>query len=252
MGMIESRHYPNAPITEAIIDIQVSPCADLVFEELGNVRRGQVEEYPAQESTFEATGVPEVRPGISASASAQQKQTGFRFVRSDKQYVWQSRTNGFTLSRLPPYESWEPFRDEARRLWSAYREAIQPAAVTRLAVRYINRIDIPEDSVDLKEYFRTSPEVSPDLPQRLAGFFMQLRIPQDDLHGQALINQTVIAPARDGVVSVVLDIDVYKGDDVPSEEDDIWGYFETLHVRKNAIFEACITEKARELFEQCR
>ncbi|MCO6459644.1 MAG: TIGR04255 family protein [Pirellulaceae bacterium] len=75
----------------------------------------------------------------------------------------QSRVNGFTFSRLAPYESWEPFRHEARRQWEVYRNRLNPQGVARIAVRCINRIDLPGDSVDLKEYFRTSPEIAPEL-----------------------------------------------------------------------------------------
>jgi uncharacterized protein (TIGR04255 family) len=52
--------------------------------------------------------------------------------------------------------------------------------ITRLVVRYINKIDIPLPVGDLKEYLRTFPEVSSDLPQGLSGYFLQLQIPQED------------------------------------------------------------------------
>ena len=97
-------------------------------------------------------------------------------------------------------------------------------------------------------YFRTSPEISPDLPQRLMSFFMQLRIPQDDLETQALINQTAMPPPRDGIVAILLDIDLFRESDLPKDETGLWNLFEKLHVRKNEVFEACITDKTRELF----
>jgi uncharacterized protein (TIGR04255 family) len=242
------RHYPKAPITEAIIDLRVEPRSDVRLEDLQRARAGIEEQYSREERLFEAVGMVTVKAGVSATASAEQKQSGFKFPSHDQKYIWQSRWNGFTLSRLEPYESWDPFRDEARRIWKMYREATRPTSIQRLAVRYINRVDVPAGRVDLKDYFRTSPEVSPELPQQLSGFFLQLRIPQDDLSGEVLINQTTIAPARDGVVSVVLDVDLFRSEDVPQDEREIWEYFERLHDRKNEIFEACITDRARELF----
>ena len=71
-----------------------------------------------------------------------------------------------------------------------------PEAIERLAVRYINRIDVPSPGIDLKQYFRTSPEISPDLPQELSGYFMQLTLPQPDLGGAVLINQAIIPPPK--------------------------------------------------------
>src|SRR5207253_4384748 len=100
---------------------------------------------------------------------------GYTFTSSDGLQAFQSRLDGFTFSRLAPYNGWESFCSEARRLWNIYREVTQPQAVTRAAVRYINRLDLPLPIRDLKDYLRTVPEVSPDLPQGLSGYFMQLQ-----------------------------------------------------------------------------
>jgi len=247
--MTFTKPYPKAPITEAIIDLRVEPRAELSLEELEGVRIGEEARYPRLNKIFQTEGTITVQDGVPPSATAQHQLLGYRFTSEDGKAIWQSRRDGFTFSQLAPYASWEPFRDEARRLWMLFRDRSAPVAVERLAVRYINRIDIPSPSIDLKDYFRTSPEISPDLPQSLAGFFMQLSIPQSDLCGQALINQTIIPQSRDDVVSVVLDIDLIRAADVPNTEDAIWDLFEKLRVRKNEVFEACITDTTRRLFE---
>lgn len=244
-----TRHYPNAPIAEAIVDLRVKPRADLSLEELEVVRSGEEVAYPRSNKIYQTEGTITVQDGAPPSATAQHQLLGYKFASESGKAIWQSRRDGFTFSQLAPYASWEPFRDEGRRLWMLFRERSAPVAVERLAVRYINRIDVPAPSIDLKEYFRTSPEVSPDLSQELAGFFMQLQIPQADLGVQVLINQTIIPPSREDVVSVVLDIDLIRAEDVPNTEEAIWDVFEKLHVRKNEVFEACITDKTRRLFE---
>lgn len=245
--MTAHRHYDKAPITEAIIDLRVRPRAELSLEELDQLQSGEVR-YSQRELLFEAHGLIEVRPGGAASASARQEQHGFRFKSDDGKDIWQARKNGFAFSRLAPYQDWRVFRDEARRLWDIYRGRVKPDRLIRLAVRYINRIDIPQPGVDLKQFFRTSPEVSPELPQQLSGFFMQLRIAQDDLPGHLLLNQTIVPPPNPSTVSVVLDIDLFGDQGIPEDEPKVWDYFERLHERKNEVFEACITDQARELF----
>jgi uncharacterized protein (TIGR04255 family) len=125
---------------------------------------------------------------------------------------------------------------------------VRPGEITRLAVRTINRIDIPEVYVELKDYFRTSPEVSTDLPQTLAGFFMQLRIQFDDISAELLINQTIVPPLRSGMSSIILDLDLFRTKDVPQGEAELWAFYEILHNRRNLIFESCITDRTRRLF----
>lgn len=246
--MNEHRKYDNPPITEAIIDLTVTPRSDLALDDLRRLSEKHFADYPKIENRIEAMGTVRVEPGGSTSASAQQKQVGFKNTKDDEKLVWQTRLNGFTLSRLAPYQSWELFCREAQRLWVEYRKEVRPVEITRLAVRTINRIDIPEGYVELRDYFRTSPEVSPDLPQSLAGFFMQLRIQLDDIAVELLINQTIVPPPRSGMISVILDLDLFRMKDVPQDEAEIWAFYEILHDRRNLIFESCITDKTRELF----
>jgi uncharacterized protein (TIGR04255 family) len=238
-------HYNRAPITEAIIDLQVKPRDGLTLSEVEHVRAGEEQSYPGIQQVTNVHGHLEV--GERVAASAKQERTGLALASADNKQVAQARLDGFTFSRLAPYQEWESFRDEARRLWTLYRERTSPAEVTRLAVRYINRFDLPGPNIELKDFFRTTPEISPDLPQVLSSFFFRVVIPQDDLKGHLLISQTVVPPIRPDVFSVVLDIDLFRDAEVPFREDGIWHFFEQLHDRKNHVFEACITDRAREL-----
>lgn len=249
--MCELQHYENAPITEAIIDLRVARCAELTIEKLKTSCDKIITEYPNIEPQFEVSGKIEVQPGVSASTSAQQEQIGYRCTSKDWKYICQSRINGLTFSRLAPYESWQPFRDKAKQCWDNYRNSTKPTEITRLAVRYINRIDIPHQTVELKDYFRTSPEVPPDMSKSIAGFFTQLRIRQNDIAAQLLLNQAVVPSSHEGVTSIILDLDLFRENDVPQDEPEIWAFFETLHARKNDLFESCITDKTRELFTPC-
>ena len=241
------RHYPNAPITEAIIDIRVRRRESVNLHELNTLHELIRDQYPGRANRNLAQGRIGVCTQVSASAS--QQQIGFLFKTSDEKQVFQASIDGFTMSRLAPYESWEPFRDEARRLWELYRRVGKPEEITRLAVRYVNRIDIPLPFDDLNQYLRTFPEVSPDLPQALSGLFMQLTIPQPDIECVTLLNEALIEPAKPDIASIILDIDLFRQDNVPQDDVELWKTFEVLRERKNEVFEACITDKARELFK---
>lgn len=117
-----------------------------------------------------------------------------------------------------------------------------------MAVRYINQIDIPLDGLrDFRDFLRTFPEVSSDLPQALSGFFMQLRIPLEP-DTVLVLTQTLVPPRDALVVSVILDFDVFKQDLSLTSEDEVWSLLEVLRDKKNECFEGCITRRARALF----
>jgi uncharacterized protein (TIGR04255 family) len=174
-------HYENAPITEALIDIRVQ-LRTTGLHTLESIHERIKTHYPGKTKRDYVEGV--FSAGEAIGASAKRTTIGFAFSSEDGKQIVQARLDGFTFSRLRPYGSWPQLQDEGRRLWDIYREMVVPVKVTRVAVRYINQIDIPLQQLDYKEYFRTTPEVSPDLPQGLSGFFMQLQFPQADFDGQ--------------------------------------------------------------------
>lgn len=243
--MQTQKHYSRPPITEALIDIQAQLPQGVKLDVLEEVYSSVKAEYPKREEVLMFQG--QMTVGESFGATASQSQIGYAVFSNDQKQILQVRLDGFSFSQLAPYDCWETFRDEAKRLWSLYQSLTHPEAIVRLAVRYINRLDIPLPFGDLKDYLRTYPEVSPDLPQGLSGYFMQLQIPQEDLAAMLVLNQTIVPPPTPDCVSVLLDLNLFREGDIPNGEIGLWDILEQMHERKNKAFEACITERTREI-----
>lgn len=244
--MAERRHYPNPPITEALIDLRVEPDATTTLNDLRGLETKIGADYPTWNTKHLARGQIPLSPELRTSASS--KPIGFICKSADEKWVFQPQLEGFTLSRLAPYERWELLRDEARRLWQLYREVARPRAIVRVAVRYINRIDLPLPAEDLKEFLLTVPEIAQGLPQHLAGFLMQVTLPMEDIQSTALISEVMIEPAMSGVASIVLDFDLFRTAELPNDGMAVWDVLDLLHARENELFEGCITDKTREMF----
>lgn len=238
--------YENAPITEALIDIRVELPPDVKLDALEAIHGKVKDLYPGKQRRFYVQG--RFSGGDEIGATAKQTVMGFVLSAEDGRQLYQVRLDGFTFNRLRPYGNWRDLRDEGRRLWEIYRLEVNPLKIARVAVRYINQVDIPAKAIDYKDYFRTTPEVSPALPQALSGFFMRLQFPQADFGGTLILTQASIPPPKPDMNSVVLDIDVFKEGVGTARDDEIWGLIETLRIRKNEFFEGCITDRARELF----
>ena len=244
-------HYENAPITEALIDIRVELAPQLRFEDLQAFRKHLGSDYPREETRALAEGMFQFGPQVQASAK--QKPWGIVYFNASNNQVLQVRLDGFTFSRLKPYEDFEHLRDEARRLWDIYRELVRPERVTRLAVRYINQFNIKTSAggkIEPQDYFNVFPNVTDKLPAELRDFgpyLMNLHMHQPDLKGLLVLNQVMIPPALPETISIVLDFDLYVENPPVTNEPDLWVFFDRLRKRKNEYFEACITDKAREL-----
>ena len=240
------RHYARSPIVEAMIDIQVRLPNTVTLDTLRQVHTGEETKYPTQRNRVALQA--HVIAGSQVGAAAEQTQLGYAFLSPDERRVFQARLNGFTLNWLKPYQRWEDLRDEARRLWNVYRLATRPEAITRIAVRYIDRFDLPMPIADFKDYLRTVPEVSSDLPeQALSGYVMRLEIPQPSLQAKLILTQAMVPPPHAGVVSVLLDIDLFRESQDNIEEEGLWTLLEQLHARQYEVFESCITDRAREV-----
>lgn len=245
--MTTDHHYPNAPITEALIDIQVTPTT--AVDDLQHAHVGEEASYPTTDKINANTGALRFGPDDNAIATATSQPIGYLYRSPDGLQIYQARTNGFTFSRLARYPHWRVFSGEARRLWDKYRAVTRPTEITRVAVRYVNRIDIPLPLTNFGDYLRTFPQLSPVLPQGLSGYFMQLKIPLAEIKCEGIINQALIEPVKPGVVSVVIDIDIFRTTGLPANEEQLWDLLEQLRNAKNTVFEACITDKSRRLFK---
>lgn len=242
--MSSSKHYSRAPITEALIDLRVELPNGVTLATLMDVHSSIKADYPMLHDFLIVQG--QMVAGASVGATASQTQVGYIFSSSDQKQIFQARLDGFTFSQLASYDRWETFRKEAQRLWSIYQSVTKPHRINRLALRYINRLDLPLPVKEIKDYLRTVPEVSPDLPQGLSGYFMQLQIPQEDLRAMLILNQALIPPPIPNVVSVLLDIDLSREIELPDTVA-VWDVLEQLHMRTDQVFEACITDRTREL-----
>jgi uncharacterized protein (TIGR04255 family) len=244
-AVIVARHYARAPIIEALIDIQVRAPEGVALSTLAQVCRAERERYPSRQDRLFFHG--ELHVGERVGATASQRPVGYIAFTEDRLQAFQARLDGFTFSRFAPYDRWETFRTEAERLWAAYRDLVGPEEVTRIGVRYINRLELPEGVQDLKEYLRTIPIISSELPQQMTGFLMQVQIPQTDIDCVLELTEALVPPEQSGAVSVLLDIDIYRETAGPIHEDEIWGLLENLRERKNVVFAACITERTQEM-----
>lgn len=189
--------------------------------------------------------------GPTIKVDTNQQHSGFLFKSEDSLRIFQATLNGFTFNRLAPYESWEEFSNDAKYLWEIYKDICKPTSVIRAAIRYINQINIPtEGLLDLQDYLRTVPEVPSNFPQKnLNSFFMQLQIPQEDLNCMLVINETLASQLNPAILTIILDFDLFRQHIWQSDDEEIWHFLELLRERKNQVFDASLTEKAKELFD---
>ena len=248
--MAKQRHLRNAPVTEALIDIQVTPREGLTFAELKDAieaaNSGYYVKSPISEGTFAFTLAPEGKPQTAAESA----QVGLRLHSADEKYVAQFRLTGFTLSRLPPYEKWENLVDEARRLWAVYVDRLAPRRVVRIATRFINNLQLPlEPGASFQMYVNKLIDVPEEAPQAVETFFQRFRLVDTASGARVILTLALDGMAAGKPAPVILDVDAFIAAKKDPMNGELWTVLQRLRELKNRSFFGTITEQAAELYE---
>jgi uncharacterized protein (TIGR04255 family) len=186
---------------------------------------------PMKEGAFRFE-LPTDQPARASVDSEQQ--LGRRYDSKDEARVLQVRRNGMTLSILKNYTNWEALRDSARASWERYLEISGSVDVDRLAVRYINAIEMPVGD-DYDKYLTTGPRIPRDLPQIVNNFIQRVEIPFTKEEATAIITQTLGQPVG-SKGSAILDIDVFCQCSLKGASPDVWSRLDNLRNIANGVF----------------
>jgi uncharacterized protein (TIGR04255 family) len=162
----------------------------------------------------------------------------------------------FGVIQQAPYSGWNSFYDEARTYWNDLKSIVSPtpaSRTSRVSTRSVNRIDIPvelDGQIDLSKYFR----VGLSLPDYATTMALQNFVVNCSLlhaNGQ-FINVLQFAAIPSPLIdhlSFTVDVDVATIGAVPRHEDRLWELIGCLRSYKNDLFESCITDDTRKLFQ---
>lgn len=244
-------HYPNAPIEEAVLDFRVVLPESSDVQGLKRLAESLTAEFPDLEEIWSWGGEIQFgKEGVRAR-QAEGGLRGYRVKSPDQLQVAQFRIDGFTFNRLRPYSAWEEVYPIAIRLWRMYVDASSPVDTTRIALRYINRFEVPVKSIDDARDFIT---FSPSLPDGLSLSGLESyesrskhKVPKSGL--ETILTQSIGYTSPGGELNVIIDIDTFIMRSFSGNEEELERVFNTLRSQKNQIFEGCITPETRRLFE---
>jgi uncharacterized protein (TIGR04255 family) len=239
-------HLQNAPIVEALIDLRVVRNEQVSAGTFAGIGTSIGAQY-ARESSIQSI---ETRFGMDRGRllepSQSQTEIGWRY-RTDSE-VAQFRVDGFTFSKLAKYSTWDEVSREAFRLWRVYVDVADPREVSRVAVRYINRMSLPAVQ-DLDKYLTAPPRLPSPIPQSIREFLTRVYVQDERSNASAVIVQALEPRMDPRSVSLLLDIDAFREVKLAPDDPALPVIFGELRRLKNEIFYASITEITAEVYE---
>lgn len=242
--------YKHAPITEAVIAINFATSMDSAeFDKVSDKFGSHYPQHQRVENVKVAVQLPVGQKDIPTTEI--DREVGHRRSSSDMTELLVLWRSAFVVSQLAPYPGWDEFFQRFVRDWKVWKRAMGFRPIGRLGVRYINRIDIPLSGhiVEHETFLNVYPKL-PDILGQVGAYAVQAVLPIEDIGCRLTLNSAVVPAPILGHASFVIDQDIAKEVDLPQSDKAIYELLNEIRVRKNNVFEACISDRARELFQR--
>jgi uncharacterized protein (TIGR04255 family) len=241
----KGRHsgYPNPPITEAVIEMRFAGALK------DDDRRKAATKFKAHYPNEGLHVRPTFLLDLHEKAIQVAEEQVIRRSNRDENEIVLIGSNNFIVSQLAVYPGWSYFFDRFKRDWSLWRKQVGYRRIERIGVRYINRIDIPvENGIVRHECYLNIYIQMPPVLDRVAEYSLQAEVHLPDLQCTAKVNSASVPSPLPESIAFVLDVDIGRTIDVPQKDDEIYDFLAQVRLKKNEIFEACVTDAARERF----
>lgn len=242
------KRYKRPPIIEALCEFQFEADSpwDLVIP--GLVYEQVRDAFPKRRQAK----VLDV--GISAGPETVEGQVRtidrMQFLDEEEKALVQVGPRLLAVSHLEPYPSWHEFLPLIKRGFRAYCDVAAPESIHRVGLRYINRIKVPGQRIELKDYLEFRPFVGPDLLQDVVSFITGIQVPYEDTRDILRLQLTSASVEMPDTLAVILDLDYFLAEPGGVTPDNVFEWVNVAHNHVEEAFEACITDRLRQMFEE--
>ena len=242
------RKYKNAPIIEAVCELRFEPDSpwDLVMP--GLVYEQVKDAFPKRRQV-KTVGLS-ILAGPDSIEQRVQPVDRMQFLSEDESVLVQVGPNLLSVNHLKPYPSWQEFLPSIRKAVGAYCDVVNPTTIHRIGLRYINRIEIPSPRIELKDYFEFYPFVGSNLAQEHGPFRVGIQTPYEDSRDILKIELMSANTKTPDTSAFILDLDYFLVQPEGITLDGVLKWVGVAHGRVEDAFEACITERLRQIFEE--
>jgi uncharacterized protein (TIGR04255 family) len=246
------RQYSNPPIVEAVCEFRFAPGQAWNLTVPGLFYEKIKDSYP---------GEPQQQNLIAAEVLAGQLPANPEFaLRSSlNKLLFQSANatrlvgigpDTLSIHSLRPYQGWDEFKQNIDQAFQVYLDVVKPIGVTRIALRYINQIDIPSnEEIKLNDYFTVYPQLPEEgVPSRMSAFSTRLELIYPDTPIKLVLNLSDAVPPP-GQIVIILDLEIFQ--EWVEKSLHLQEALSNLYVlkqREGQAFENLITDRTRELF----
>ncbi len=241
--------YANPIIAEAVCEIHFTlpdqsawkpTLPSLFFKHIQS-------DYPEMEPVVEMALQLEVGPSqIDQSALPRQR---MRFKHASKPLMLQLGKNVFTVNILPKYPGWESMRRDVLGAWAQACSALSPSGVTRIGLRYINRIERSKPDEPPANWLLAGKYIPAGVLSSRSGFLSRVQSYLDKENRVLVTLAELQADEVSKVPPLVLDIDRIVEKPLAIDEKSLAAVMDNLHEDIWQIFDSVKTPRLTKLLK---
>ena len=246
------RHLRAPPIVEALVRLVASPPLALTPEFAAEFQKALADDYPRVDHRKSWQHSFLVRQGENPTVLPQGgavRPDALRFTSADGKHVAFFGEEGYSFSRLHPYEGWGPFIAEARRGWDVGKGFLSSGQLVGLGLRFINAIEVPMPVRDVGQYLVSPPAISETIVDTVSAFLSRVLFEDPQTGATVSFTQTTGGPTNPTTGKLVLDIEVSRTWPTEKTDDEVWLALDQFRELKNRVFFQSVTDKLLERYE---
>tara|TARA_R110000824_G_scaffold95178_10_gene229022 strand:- start:1715 stop:2461 length:747 start_codon:yes stop_codon:yes gene_type:complete len=239
--MAKNKVYPIPPITEAVVEFRFEDRQSASSLETLNSKFAKFYENE-QRLTNQTVTVEIAEDKIQTESNM-----FFRRSNAAEDQICMLFNDKIAISQLAVYPGWDIFFARLSRDWAVCRKFWGYRKLTRIGMRFINRIDVPEkDEVCTYEEFLNVHIALPSFLDPSDNYALRVEKKFNDPISKVIINSAPIASPFPNCGAFLLDLDLGCTEELPQKDELIFDLLTKMRHLKNSIFEASITNKTRE------
>lgn len=242
--------YPHPTITEAVCDIyfQLPQTKEWKPSLPGELFKHIQKDYPEMEPVLEMGLQFEFGPLGSGTKFAHPRQK-VRFKHSTRPLMLQLAENSLSINTFAPYEGWKVMSSDILEAWKRVEEILQPRIISRIGLRYINRIDKETERDRPSTWLVANDYISEGILHSGPGFLLREEIHLDTENVLIITLGDPTSDINSEHGAIIFDIDRIVEREIETKPEVLQQEIDRLHTGVWEVFSSAISEKLEVLLQ---
>lgn len=241
---VEHPSYPYPTIVEALCEIHFERAEGEAWKPSlpGELFKQIQKDFPEMEPGVELGVQVELGPEKFGHSFLPPRQR-MKYKHATRPLLLQLAENVFTVNVLPTYPGWETMRVDVLKAWSQAKKVLSPARITRLGLRYINRIERTDPKETPDEWLRSGDYLPAGVLKSKGAFLSRVESHIDKENRVVVTLAELSTDNPDTPRPIVFDIDRMVEKEIAVNDTDLLAEMETLHEHVWEIFDGAKTPR---------